>query len=889
VALTFEPAGEAQQSDAPAATLETPFLEVPHAAWTAAPAAPPAGEAPFLAESPFVSEYVAGEQTIRPEEPALRELLEELYDGEFDEAVADLAAEAETYVSELGLGESETDQARAEQMLEAWAEPLRRETQAMLVGLAEAFESEDPLSMTEDRFEAIFEGFEPASTEHGPVFEGFLKKWLKKAKTIAKGAIKAAKSGIAAISKIMPVGIIMRKLAGLARPLLTRVLRFALNKLPVEYRDPAKQLARRFLGVNVAESLDELDGEDLDETEWELEDALEAAEQPATADLRQIQDAFDAEAVGLVFAPSEAEQDLYLAEASVSSAVAAPSPLAALDAARTRFVDGMARLDEGADPTPLVENFLPAILTALRLGLRIAGRPRVVRFLAQYIGRLIAPYVGPSVAPGLSRAIVDAGLRAMTLEAEGEASEGPAAVAAEAFASLVEDTVARVALLEEADLAYEALVEETAYTAFQESAAANFPAEVLSPQNEYVESGRARGTWVFMPRGGPWRYRKYSRVLNVVIHPAAARATTTFGGRPLSAYLRDVLGRSGPVRARIHLYQAVPGSSLARIARAERGVAGLGSADAQGRSRLHPLTPMAAAALIGEPGLGREVSEVYGEGTGPLAIGQRLYYLEVPNSTATPVATGADAAATGVADAGADAGASAGAAAAAPTAAAPTATPTTATPTTATPTSVQPRSSDARAEIDPASGAVTVTIYLSEADAQGIATRLRRRESLGASLAVLRRIYGPAIGKAIGAGRQQRIRIRSESEVEDEVELEDLIRRSVRLGRPVALRPRPFRPLLVRRRVYGGRRRRPRHLRRRLLVSWIAQALGAELDRSRDAFLQAADAPADGVTIVLRLRPPGLRALLATGAVQAAAAAGPGPVQVEINPGPPRG
>jgi hypothetical protein len=72
-------------------------------------------------------------------------------------------------------------------------------------------------------------------------------------------------------------------------------------------------------------------------------------------------------------------------------------------------------------------------------------------------------------------------------------------------------------------------------------------------------------------------------------------------------------------------------------------------------------------------------------------------------------------------------------------------------------------------------------------------------------------------------------------------------------------------------------------------VSWIARALALELDRSRDAFLQAVDAPADGVTMVLRLRPPGLRALLATGPVHAAASAGPGQVKVEINPGPPRG
>ncbi|HEX5995367.1 MAG TPA: hypothetical protein VFY84_09530, partial [Jiangellales bacterium] len=621
MATTIEPETSPQ-------ALETPFLELPPTTSTMAAEV----ATPFLPETPFVSEYVIGKQTIRPAERALRELLEDLYDSEFDDAIADLVAEAETYVDELGLGESETDQGRAEQLLEVWVAPLRRAAERVLLGLAEAFEAEDPLTMTEDQFDAIFERFEPGSSEHGPAFDGFLKSLVKKAKSIAQGAVKAVKTGVAAVAKVMPIGIILRKLAGLARPLLTRVLKFALNKLPVEYRDPAKQLARRFLGIEVAQSFDGFDGEDLDESQWEQEDPPGAAEQPATADVRQIQDAFDAEAVGLAFAPSEREQDLYLAEAAVASANSEPPRLAVLDTARKRFVDGMARLDESVDPTPLIENFLPAILPVLRLGLRVAGRPRVVRFLAQYLGRLIAPYVGPSIAPGLSRAIVDAGLRAMTLEAESGTDEVPATVAAEAFASLVEDTVARVAELDEEDLAQEALVEEAAYAAFHESAAANFPAEVLKPQNEFVESDRARGTWVSMPRSGPWRYRKYSRVFNVIVHPAAARAVTTFGGRPLSWFLRDRLGRTGPIRARVHLYQAVPGSSLAGIARAEGGVAGLGSSDARARSRFHPLTPMAAAALIGEPGLGREVSEAYADPTGPLAIGQRLYYLEVPQT-----------------------------------------------------------------------------------------------------------------------------------------------------------------------------------------------------------------------------------------------------------------
>jgi hypothetical protein len=88
------------------------------------------------------------------------------------------------------------------------------------------------------------------------------------------------------------------------------------------------------------------------------------------------------------------------------------------------------------------------------------------------------------------------------------------------------------------------------------------------------------------------------------------------------------------------------------------------------------------------------------------------------------------------------------------------------------------------------------------------------------------------------------------------------------------------------RRGFGWRRRPPRY-RRRLLVQWIGRAIAAELDRSRDAFVRAVDAPADGVTIVLRMSPPALRALLLTGLPMAATAGGPGEVQVEIKPGPP--
>ncbi len=810
---------DAMPTETEAVGLETPFIGVNESPWVAG--APSPGSTTYVPETPFVAEYLVGEEVVGQELPAFKELLEDLYDSEFDEAILELADEADSYMTELGIGETAADQARAETLLESWIEPLRQAAETMLVGLAEALEAEDPLSLTDTELEALINRFEPLETELSPAFEDFLGKLWRKAKKLAKGAVKLAKKGISAVSKVFPIGIILRKLAVLARPLLAKVAKFALNKLPVEYREPLRGLARKLFGQSVGESRDAFEEETFDVPESSWEDQHEANQQPAGADVREIQLGFDADATSLLFAASELEQDLFLAEAATAAARSPVSSLENLDAARERFIAELASLPEGGDPTPLVENFLPAILPALRLGLKIIGRPRVVKFLAQYVGRLIQPYIGPKVTPVLSRAIVDAGLRLMTLETEADGESSPR-VAAESFASLVEDTVARVAQLQEEDLENEQLLEEATYAAFHESAASNFPSSVLRADNEYLEFGRARGTWVSMPRRGPRRYRKFSRVFDVVIHAPAARTIRTFGGQPLSAFLRDGLGRSGPVRARVHLYQAIPGSSLSRIARSERGVTGLGTAGRSARYQLHPLTREAAASLIGEPGLGRDISETYIDSTSPLAIGQRLYFLEVPGGMRTPVAPGAS-------------------------------------------PERPPRSSDATAIVDMPSSEVKVTLYVSEADAQSIAARLRRREPLGASLASLRRIYARALGTALGTARARKVRI-----VPGDSELLEEEARLRRTGRG------------------SGLRRRPRRFRRRLLVRMIGRALALELERSRESFLRATEAPADGVTIVLRLRPPDLSKLIHQGPGAGLSGIGPGQVKAEIEPGHPR-
>jgi hypothetical protein len=697
-------------------TPESPFLAGPSRESEAAGAqgettGEAGGSASLLTiESPFRSEYLLGDEVVDREGDAVREMLGELLDNEFDEAMEDLLSEAEAEVERLGLEESPAGVDRAERHLEQWIAPLRLEAEALLERMASALDTERVELLSEDRLDQLLDPLEPSETGESPAFEGFLGKLWRKAKAAVRGAVNLAKKGISAVSKILPIGAILRKLSRLVRPLLRRVVTFAINRLPPALRPYAAKLARRFTG------------------EAEL---LEEGMAPASFDVRSLQLDFDTSVAGLLLAPSELEEQELLDEVTAASAGEEPHVQRQFDEARDQFVASLQQLQEGQDPTPLVEEFIPAILPVLRIGIRIVGRSRVVRFLAGYLGRLIGPYVGPQITPALSQAIVDAGLRLITLETPGEASpqEASPQLAAEAFANVVEDAVRRLSEMSEEELEDERSLEEATYEAFQQAVAENIPATLLDPNSEYLETRRPIGTWIGMPRGRRPRYRKYSRVFRVTITPQAARAIRTFGGRRLSDILRHRLGRAGVVRAKLHLYQAIPGTRIARIARWERSVRGLGTGRRLVREQFHPLTAEAAGMLIGEPGLGRELDEASLEASENLAVGDRLYFLEIPGP-------------------------------------APSAR----------------RASDASVAIDLRANELRMAIFLAESDAQQIATRLRRGEPLGATLVALRRIYRTALRSALSRPRS-RVRI-----IREQPEQEEFFGKILRLGQgPMAL------------------------------------------------------------------------------------------------------
>jgi hypothetical protein len=649
--------------------------------------------------TPFVSEYAGEPAGHRLEERELQQLLFDLYDREFDEQLAELTQEAAAVASDrAGLVGEMAPSASAEQFLEEWLRPVQEHAVGMLEGVAEAVAQTDVATMGEQELEELFERFEPRETGLEAHFENFLGGLLKKAKSVVSGAVALAKKGVAAAVKAIPgLSGLIEKLKGLVKPLLERVLRMALDRLPPGLRGPAQTLAQRVLG-----------GAGLGEAEDPTSEA------PAVPEIPSVQHELNLEMASLLFAADEAEQEVVLAE-SATEREDESAPLAGLVEARAEFLD---ELERGQDPQQAMERFIPAVMAVLpiaRTVIGIIGRPRVVSFLAGFLSKAIERHVGPQVAPQLSQAIVDTGLRLLTLEAPSEAEMAQLAPAA--VAGAVEDTVRRVAELDEATLENPALLEAAVQEAFSDAAAENFPPQLLIP--EVREAGRARGTWVLMPLGSPRKYyKKYTEVRDIEISLQAAESLRTFGGVTLASFLRSQLGVTPPVRARIHLYQALPGTWPSRISLGEKNVPGLGTAAKRAWSQLHPLTPKAARTLLGEPRLGRRASPRYVAGRDLVAVGQRLYFLEIAGARPLP-------------------------------------------PPADGKSGTVRRSSEVNVTLDFAKDEFRVFAFLSETDAQEVAARIRRGE-IGAGLVLARRTYEAGLRSAMQGDLLRHVKVRTE-------------------------------------------------------------------------------------------------------------------------------
>lgn len=136
-------------------------------------------------DSPFMPEMRNGAGTYQPEAEEFVQLLADVHDETFNEALFELMNEAsdmrlDRFTGKYGDAAAQT--AQAERFLQEHFEPLNREAEALLDNMAQGIGCYDLPSMTETEMENLLNQYEPVGTQLSPNFEFFLGKLWQKAK-----------------------------------------------------------------------------------------------------------------------------------------------------------------------------------------------------------------------------------------------------------------------------------------------------------------------------------------------------------------------------------------------------------------------------------------------------------------------------------------------------------------------------------------------------------------------------------------------------------------------------------------------------------------------------------------------------------------------------------
>lgn len=612
---------------------ESPFIDhLDDVEGPSGPGAPAKLEATYVLESPFVSVYDTERdiETVPPKLAELYAITSDLRDAEFDDILYQLQAEVYEHLAprleaEEGLSESEI-----EGMVDDHFGPLVRETSLLLDNMAAELERHELETASEVELDRFFDRFEPIDSGLPPSFEGFLKKVFKKAKKAVKKAASAVKKGVKRVVKTAvkvasaPLALVLKKLKKLVKPLLRKVLLSAIDKLPESLQDAARQAASKLFGSQVVKKPNE--GELISSiAEAEVASIAERPEDPTDAELDYMQTEFDLYIANLVLADDEAQQDIGIVDYENQTRRVGPGRKHKLRRARRRLSKKLRDLNDGDDATPAVEEFIPALLPVLRLGIKMIGRKRVVATVAGLVGRLLRPFTGPKMSAPLANAIVSTGMGLVGLEVTEEDKKD---IAANSTASVVEDTVRRVVQMPAEILEDEFLLEAAVEDSFEAALMDNFP---RMPQRPDLVNRELDGSWHQCRKikgvEKCFEYKRFEPPIPVTITQTMAEKLRSFGGAEVTVLgnrIKQLVGKTVQVR----LYEAVPGTWLSKISRDEVDVAGLGGTDEIKWRSIHPLTPHNAAQLLKDESMGRDVGQKFLNSPHTIAAGQRFFYIE---------------------------------------------------------------------------------------------------------------------------------------------------------------------------------------------------------------------------------------------------------------------
>lgn len=574
-------------------------------------------------ESPFLPsvQLVEGEAVFDQREQLFVQLLDELPEEEFTEGVVDLFTEGERYLEHhLGaslLPEAEVGTSRREELLQGHFHPLAVAMETLTDRLLQEFSGLEDAPLTEGLIDQAFSRHMLAEELGNPVFEDFFKKAFRKIKRAAKKVGKVIKKGVKLAKKFHPVAVLLRKVKKMVRPFLTKIIRRVIRRLPAALRSPARMLARK-LGVKA-----ELGLSDQEMTLRRISAEGETYAYPAGPDLEFIEREFDLRLAEQLFASTEEEARAVFAAYQEDSEFqegdfAAEERLLEAREQLKRSIQGASTAEEVG---PAVEQFVGVAMKAIKVGIRLIGRQKVINAIAKLFTRFIGKLIGPKAAGPLAKALVEKGFRLLNLEvSDEEAQRAPA----EVIVQMLEEMLVDVARLDEEVLDNQELLEQEVYHLFRHYSGRNMPSNMVVAELQEAEQAAA---WMLLPKNGRKRYKKYSRIMEASLTRSQIAGVRSFNGQRLRTFLRRNYQYQGdqPLRVRIHLYEAVRGTTLSYVSLLEKGTPGLGSARRAAWSQLHPLTPAAASLLLGNSALGQRVGERWLTSRHRIRPGQRFY------------------------------------------------------------------------------------------------------------------------------------------------------------------------------------------------------------------------------------------------------------------------
>ncbi len=568
--------------------------------------------------SPFQSTFHAEEdQQMSPYANEYLELLAELEDSEFQESLYEVANEMEdswgsNITNEIAIGTQFVPYALKQGR--AYYSPMVRESDRLIDIISEHFSGNDLADHGDVDVEMFFETLEMNNEGLSPIQEQFLGGLIKKVKSVVKKGVNLAKKGIRYVGKFMPLNFILKKLKRLVRPLLEKVLKSLIGKLPSSLQPHARTLAKKFL---------------------KLESSDDSSEELNSYESLQLE--FDTTVSQLFFTSDENESDIQLSEYENSfenlerseDYEEEMSGRYSLAAAKDALVNELKNLGEDEDPTPVIERFLPVAIMALKPVIKLAiatiGRKKIINFLAGFLSGLIKKYVPSRVSKPLAARIIDLGLRTIGFEvAESENSD----LAYEALANTVDETIDGLNSIDNNLIGNQEELAMHLYESFEKAAANNFPPNYIRPN---LRATIIDGMWVSMPRKNPIKvYKKFTNIYDVTLDKKIAKDIKTFRSVPLLNFLRDKYGLevNHAIKAKVHIYELGRGGRLSMVSKFEN-LPGLNPRIPRAWVQLLPLTKEVSQMLLKEGNLGthfppRSLTSRYNA-----RPGQRFYFLDI--------------------------------------------------------------------------------------------------------------------------------------------------------------------------------------------------------------------------------------------------------------------